>query len=69
MKPTLLIVDDDEEIRNQMKWALTADDFKNYLRKTIYPQLYPIGNHTVSLAYLYSFGSPITHISIFSSIQ
>jgi len=25
MKPTLLIVDDDEEIRTQMKWALTRD--------------------------------------------
>ncbi len=25
MKPTLLIVDDDEEIRTQMKWALTQD--------------------------------------------
>jgi len=25
MKPKLLIVDDDEEIRTQMKWALTAD--------------------------------------------
>jgi two-component system NtrC family response regulator len=25
MKPTLLIVDDDEDIRAQMKWALTAD--------------------------------------------
>jgi two-component system NtrC family response regulator len=25
MKPILLIVDDDEEIRTQMKWALTAD--------------------------------------------
>jgi two-component system NtrC family response regulator len=25
MKPTLLIVDDDDEIRTQMKWALTAD--------------------------------------------
>ncbi|MFL6414203.1 MAG: response regulator, partial [Bryobacteraceae bacterium] len=25
MKSTLLIVDDDEEIRTQMKWALTAD--------------------------------------------
>jgi len=24
-KPKLLIVDDDEEIRTQMKWALTAD--------------------------------------------
>src|SRR5690606_5868096 len=24
-KPTLLIVDDDEEIRTQMKWALAAD--------------------------------------------
>ena len=25
MKPKLLIVDDDEEIRTQMKWALTQD--------------------------------------------
>src|SRR5678815_1446029 len=25
MKPKLLIVDDDEEIRTQMKWALTHD--------------------------------------------
>src|SRR5687768_3866031 len=25
MKPKLLIVDDDEEIRTQMKWALSAD--------------------------------------------
>src|SRR6185312_10580455 len=25
LKPSLLIVDDDEEIRTQMKWALTAD--------------------------------------------
>ena len=25
MKSTLLIVDDDEEIRTQMKWALTND--------------------------------------------
>src|SRR5688500_5985125 len=25
MKPKLLIVDDDEEIRTQMKWALAAD--------------------------------------------
>ena len=24
-KPTLLIVDDDEDIRTQMKWALAAD--------------------------------------------
>jgi len=25
MKPTLLIVDDDEEIRSQMRWGLAAD--------------------------------------------
>ena len=25
MKPKLLIVDDDEEIRTQMKWALAQD--------------------------------------------
>ncbi len=25
MKPTILIVDDDEEIRTQMKWALGGD--------------------------------------------
>ena len=25
MKPRLLIVDDDETIRTQMKWALTTD--------------------------------------------
>ena len=25
MKPTILIVDDDAEIRTQMKWALTQD--------------------------------------------
>ena len=25
MKPTLLIVDDDDEIRTQMKWALAAE--------------------------------------------
>ncbi len=25
IKPTLLIVDDDEEIRTQMKWALSRD--------------------------------------------
>ena len=25
MKPTLLIVDDDEEIRSQLKWGLAKD--------------------------------------------
>ena len=30
MKPKLLIVDDDEEIRTQMKWAL-AEDYEIFL--------------------------------------
>ncbi len=30
MKPTLLIIDDDEDIRTQMKWALT-DEYEIFL--------------------------------------
>lgn len=40
MKPTLLIVDDDEEIRSQLRWALTGE----------YDVVQPARNRTEALA-------------------